>query len=81
MKCPCPPFRKICTKCLWMDLDPVCGGFRSYPNECAAKCDGARVCLNLTIIYYRDPVRAVAAGAAVTDHLGNRYIHSSSLDL
>ena len=42
-----------------MDLDPVCAG-RSYPNECAAKCDGA-VCLNLTIIYYRDPDRVVAA--------------------
>merc|ERR1712179_636030 len=40
-ECPCPPFRKICSKCLWMDLDPVCGSRRSYPNECAAKCDGS----------------------------------------
>ena len=39
-----------------MDLDPVCGmtemewkrDDRSYPNECAARCNGA-VCLNLTI--------------------------------
>merc|ERR1712179_524197 len=42
-ECPCPPFRKICSKCLWMDLDPVCGSRRSYPNECAAKCDGSDI--------------------------------------
>ena len=79
-RCPCPPFLNFCPKCIWEDLDPVCddrgrwGPYRSYPNECTAKCNGG-VCLNLTITDCSVLVRVGAMDAAALVNLG-QWVHA-----